>query len=59
MRYDSRSPFCYINFIPSIVQGEITYPFPNFRGATVEVWECVINFIPYFIMGVIAISCWD
>ena len=27
---------------------EITYPFPNFNGAAVEVWECISNFIPYF-----------
>ena len=44
---------------------EITYPFPNFNGATVEVWEwvsnfCIVevwewvsNFIPHLIMGVI------
>ena len=28
---------------------EITYPFPNLYGATVEVWEWIRNFIPYFI----------
>ena len=27
---------------------EIANPFPNFNGATVEVWECLSNFIPYF-----------
>ena len=27
---------------------EITYPFPNFNGATVEVWERVSNFIPHY-----------
>ena len=27
---------------------EITYPFSNFNGATVEVWEWRSNFIPYF-----------
>ena len=26
---------------------EITYPFPNFNGYTVEVWEYVSNFIGY------------
>ena len=25
---------------------EITYPFPNFDGTTVEVWEWISNFIP-------------
>ena len=23
---------------------ELTYPFPNFKGASVEVWECINNF---------------
>ena len=27
---------------------EITYPFPNFNGATVEVWEWISNFITHF-----------
>ena len=27
---------------------EITYPFPNFNGATVEVWEWISNFISHF-----------
>ena len=26
---------------------EITYPFSNFNGATVEVWEWLSNFIVY------------
>ena len=30
------------------VWDEIIYPFPNFNGATVEVWELMNNFIPYF-----------
>ena len=25
---------------------EITYEFPNFKGATVEVWEWISNFMP-------------
>ena len=36
---------------------EITCPFTNFNGATVEVWECISNFIPRTIMDVIAYSC--
>ena len=32
---------------------EITYPFPNFNGYIVEVWEWISNFIPYFILDVI------
>ena len=31
----------------------ITYPFPNFNGAIVEVWEWISNLIPNFAMGVI------
>ena len=27
---------------------EITHPFPNFNGCTVEVWESISNFIPHF-----------
>ena len=38
---------------------EITYPFPNFNGCTVEVWEWIGNFIPHFIMGVITYPFWD
>ena len=32
---------------------EIAYPFLNSNGATVEVWECISNFIKHFIIGVI------
>ena len=32
---------------------EITHPFPNFNGYTVEVWEWISNFIQYFIAHVI------
>ena len=28
---------------------EIIYPFPNFNGATVEVWEWISNFIPHLL----------
>ena len=27
----------------------MTYSFPNFNGATVEVWEWISNFMPHFI----------
>ena len=27
---------------------EITYPFPNFNGGTVEVWEWISNLILHF-----------
>ena len=35
------------------VWDKITCPFPNFNGATVEVWEWISNFIPHFIMYII------
>ena len=47
------------NCIPSKVWDEFTYPFPNFNGATVEVWEWISNFVPRVIIGVINYSCWD
>ena len=28
--------------------GEITYPFPNFNGATVKVWDWISKFTPHF-----------
>ena len=37
----------------SKVLDKITYPFPNFNGPTVEVWEWISNFIPHFIIDVI------
>ena len=39
--------------MPIKVWDEITYPFLNFNGCTVEVYEWISNFIPYFIMDVI------
>ena len=47
------------NHMPNEVWDEITYPFPNFNGWTVEVWEWIINFIPHFIMGAITYPCPD
>ena len=43
----------------SKVWDEMTYQFPNFNGATAEVWEWKSNFIPHIIMDVITYSCWD
>ena len=34
-----------VNYIHYEVWEEITYPFPNFNGYTVEVWEWISNFI--------------
>ena len=39
--------------MPGKVWDEITYPFPNFNGTTIEVWERISNFIPHFIRDVI------
>ena len=38
---------------------EISYPFPHFNGATVEVWEWIRNFILHFVMDVTTYPCWD
>ena len=38
---------------------EVTYPFPNFNGATVEVWEWISNFSPHLIMDIITYPCRD
>ena len=38
----------YVGWFP-----KITYPFPNFKGVTVEVWEWKGNFIPHFTMNAI------
>ena len=37
---------------------EITYPFPYFIGATVEVWELISYFIPHFTRHVITYPYW-
>ena len=40
--------------MPSKMWNEIIYSFPNFSGATVEVWELRTDFIPHIIMDVIS-----
>ena len=65
----ARGPFYFhgLNLIPTWISNhmagnvfdEIAYPFPNFNGAAVEVWEWISNFIPHFIMDVITYPCWD
>ena len=47
------------NYIHYDVWGETTYPFPNFNGSTVEVWEWISNFIPHFTGNVITYPYWD
>ena len=41
------------NHMPGTVWDEITCPFPDVNGATVEVWEWISNFIPHFIMDIL------
>ena len=40
------SPYC-------LLWDEITYPFPNIDGCTIEIWEWISNSIPYFVVDVI------
>ena len=47
------------NHMPRKMWAEITYPFPNLNGCTVEFWELTTNFIPPFIMDPITHPCWD
>ena len=44
---------------PCKVWDEITHPFPNFDGCTVEVWGWIRNFTPHFIVEVITYPNWD
>ena len=37
----------------------ISYPFPNFSGSAIEVWESISNFIPHIIMDVITYPYWN
>ena len=38
---------------------EITYPFPNFNGVTVEVWKWISKFIPHFTRHAVTYPCLD
>ena len=40
------------------VCNETTYPFSNFNGTVVEVWERISDFITQFVGHVITYSCW-
>ena len=58
--WDKTMPLnCQSKPMPSKVWDEITYPFPNFNGATGELWKLVSNFISYLIMDVITYPCCD
>ena len=39
--------------------GKITYPFPHFDSATVDVWEWINSFISNFTGHIITYSCWE
>ena len=45
--------------MPNKLWDEVTYPFPNFNGATIEVWEWISDLILHFIMDVITNPLWD
>ena len=47
------------NHTSSKVLDEITYPFLNFNGATVEVKEWISNFFPHIIMDALTYPWWD
>ena len=47
------------NYILNIVWGKITYPFPNFNGKTVKLWEWINNLILHFTGHINTYPCWD
>ena len=42
-----------------IVWDDVTYEFLNFNSATVEVWECISNFISHFTYYMITDPRWN
>ena len=58
IKYNTMGPFYHhgltlipawiSNHMPRKVWAEITYPFQNFNGCTVEFWELITNFIPLY-----------
>ena len=52
------NPAWISNYNGSKVWDEISYPFPNFNGAAVEVWKWNSNFIPQLTGYVITYRCW-
>ena len=45
------------NHIPSKVWDAITYPFPNFKGWIVKIYEWISTFIPHFVIDPITYLC--
>ena len=39
------------------ISDQIIYPFPNFNGAAVEVWEWMSNFVSHFMLDVLNTLC--
>ena len=64
--YCARAPFNELTSIPAWMNNHahdgvlraIIYPFPNFNGCAVEVWEWIINFMQHFIMAVTTYPSW-
>ena len=62
-----RGAFCYhgltsiplwvSSYMHHKVRDEITYPFPNFNGTTIEVWEWIHNLISHFTGYMITYPC--
>ena len=52
-------PVWISNYIYYKLWDEIIYPFLNFNGCNVEVYEWISNFIPHFTGHVITYLCWD
>ena len=46
------------DYIHHKVCDEMTYPFPNFKGESFEVWEWIRNLISRFTWHMIIHSCW-
>ena len=55
----NQNPSWISNYIHYKVSDEITYPFPNFDAATIEVSKWISNFIPYFMWHMITYPRWD
>ena len=53
------TPTWISNYMYHNIWDENTFPFPDFNGATVEVWEWISNFIPHFTEQVITYRCWN
>ena len=54
----ARIPVWINNYIHYMVWGEINYPFPNFNGCTIEIWELITYFIRNFTGHMITYPYW-